>query len=66
MSDFNYDRAQLSALGAFVAHSRSLSTVKKVELNENEEKPQQNQGVTQREVQLELDLRDPKQLRLEF
>lgn len=54
MSDFNYDRAQIAALGAFVEKRGSPSTVFNNEVDLNRKKPQQNQGVTREEKQLEF------------
>ena len=65
MSDFNTDRAQVQALGAFLSAQECNGTGSKPKGPENGKKDQQNQGVTEVEVQLELDLRAPKQPKLE-
>ena len=54
MSDFNYDRAQLAALGTPVVKQGSPSTVFNNEGDLNRKKPQQNQEVTPEEKQLEF------------
>lgn len=66
MSDFNRDRAQLLALGAFLSAQECTRTDSKPKRPENGKKDQQNQGLTKEPVQLSMDLRDPKQLRLRF
>ena len=66
MSNFNYDRAQVASLGAFSLSSRSPSTTLKPEVDLNRKKPQVNQRVTTRVVQLELDLPVPNQLELDL
>ena len=64
MSDFNYERAQLAALGAFSLRSRSLSTTSANELNENRSEIGSQQRFQRTPVQMELDLPVPNQLEL--